>query len=147
MKAIALSLVILLLPGVVGAQALYKWTDKQGVVHYSQLPPDDRSFEERHVKAHDPKAQATTAKGSTGAELRKQNCDNARKNLEVLKTAKQVYVQQPKAEGADAAPAKAGAGQAAAAPKAATVPAMLTDEQRAAELKSAESQIQLFCEA
>lgn len=144
MKAVALSFVFLLLPVAASGQ-VYKWTDKQGVTHYSQQPPEDSSFEERRVKARDAKSQETAAKGPTGAELRKQSCDMAKKNLEILKSTKQVYIQPPpKAEATDASTAKTTGGQAAPKPE---PPTILNAEQRAAELKNAEAQVQLFCES
>ncbi len=144
MKAFVLTLAVLTLPMAAAAQdALYKWTDKQGVTHYSQLPPEDREFEERRVKARDPKdpqPATSTTKEPTGAELRKQACETARKNVETLKSAKQVWVEDPVAAGAAGA---AGAEPAKAKPAQQT---LLSDAQRAEEMKRAESQIHIFCD-
>ncbi len=93
------------------AEAVYKWTDSEGVTHFSALPPEGRPAEQVSVEApppstpRDPEAadgavaeddrpkDPTEGLGELTPEeiaqqeaQRKQNCETARKNLETLKT-------------------------------------------------------------
>ena len=86
--------------------ATYKWIDKDGTVHYSQQPPADANYEKLDTKSKapnyntEPATQATpTSPAASGAnnqqgsavikeevakgeELRKKNCEQAKKALE-----------------------------------------------------------------
>lgn len=44
------ALLALLLPGLCGAQDLYRWTDDQGRVHFGDRPPQDRAPEQLQLK-------------------------------------------------------------------------------------------------
>lgn len=85
---------------------IYKWVDEQGNVHYSQKRPQDKQYERIKAPASAPAdAQSPYAtskesdkegdkKGSTAdsesaknAELRRKNCEAAKKNLQIY----QVY--------------------------------------------------------
>lgn len=94
------------------AQAgMYKWTDEQGNVHYSQSPPRGQEYEKMKVdKAPRPSGTTATPQGTadsqtTGqsdgpgtvedevaknAEIRKKNCDAAKKNLQVFQVYRRV---------------------------------------------------------
>jgi len=87
--------------------ASYKWTDEKGNVHYSQRPPPGKQYEK--IKIHKPPQPSDTkpapsysspssSSGDTGskavedevaknASIIKQNCEAAKKNLNVY----QVY--------------------------------------------------------
>lgn len=77
---------------------LYKWTDEQGNVHYSQKPPRDVQYEKMKVdKAPPPSSTASEASSSEGEvapgskaladeearnkEIRSKNCAAAKQNL------------------------------------------------------------------
>ncbi len=83
------------------AAKLYKWVDDEGQTHYSQLPPErgqatempmprtgvrneisDEEAEEQAAQADDPVAQLR--------EIRQQNCQIARQNLQVYQTSDRV---------------------------------------------------------
>ncbi len=89
---------------------MYKWTDKQGNVHYSQLPPDEGNTTEiappPRVAAPAPanSANKSTSKEAASAsaaeaepqltpeqqEMYKHNCEAAKANLETFKYARRV---------------------------------------------------------
>lgn len=98
------------------AAALYKWTDEEGNVHYSQSPPEGNKAERMITKDAPPApAQQDDATDNTGegdaeqtdenaippeagqdpeiAEKRRQNCEIARKNMETYKQYRKI--QQP----------------------------------------------------
>lgn len=116
---------LLMALGVVGAlaaspaaaQAVYRWTDAEGVTHFSAQPPADQKAEQIKVQAPPPAtppetggASESTADedrpkdpteglaGPTPEELaeierqRAQNCQTAKQNLETLKTRAHVRV-------------------------------------------------------
>ena len=86
--------------------ATYKWVDKDGSVHYSQQPPSDANYEKLNTKPQAPNynpapttqaAPASPAASGTnnqqgsavikqemakGEELRRKNCEQAKKALE-----------------------------------------------------------------
>lgn len=86
---------------------MYKWTDEQGNVHYSQRPPQGQQYEKMKVQKAPPPGDQTTAPSysspsssnddpgskavadevSKNEALRKKNCAAAKKNLQVY----QVY--------------------------------------------------------
>ena len=99
------------------AEAVYKWTDAEGVTHFSALPPEGQAAEQVTVEAPPPseaqageEAQDATAgdgrpkdpaEGLEGPspeeiarqeEQRKRNCETAKRNLETLKTRVHVRV-------------------------------------------------------
>jgi hypothetical protein len=97
------------------AAGMYKWTDEQGNVHYSQQPPRDKQYERMKVdkaprSASTPPASSSStgtsggsqtsgeSSGSTtvedelakNAEIRKKNCEAAKKNLQVFQVYRRV---------------------------------------------------------
>lgn len=81
---LALALVALPLAALGEEQRVYRWTDADGVVHYSQLEPEHLKAEARDIRTHQPEApaaQAAAAKPKTAAE---QSCDQARANSKLL---------------------------------------------------------------
>ena len=82
------------------AGKVYKWTDKKGVLHYEQQPPTNTAAEVEVIKpqtAHSdpsPSQIAPAAQPATEAApgkkvdplLDPERCENARKNVETLKT-------------------------------------------------------------
>jgi hypothetical protein len=100
------------------AEQLYKWTDAQGKVHYTdQLPTgnaqtiktstptpgqaetttqatqslnaQDQAYQKRRKEAEDARAKAD--KEAEQARVARENCDRARKNLDTLNNAMRVY--------------------------------------------------------
>jgi len=99
---------LLIAQSVLAAEKVYKWTDDKGQVHYSQHPPlnvhaelikPDIGYVESSTtstevttdkpatakKNADPKTGGDTAKPEDGLKD-KVRCENARKNLDTLKT-------------------------------------------------------------
>jgi len=89
----------------------YKWVDESGNVHYSQRPPPNSNYEKMKVKTpsspETTEAPATTGQGqeagsnSNGSdvvasevaksqEIRKQNCEAAKKNLQAYTIYKRI---------------------------------------------------------
>lgn len=91
------------------AASLYKWTDEEGNVHYSQTPPEKQQAEKMHVKDSPASAQQPPAAQEEDAEAdgmpegagqdpavveaKQRNCEIARSNLEVYKSSEKI--QQP----------------------------------------------------
>jgi hypothetical protein len=124
--------------------ATYKWTDKDGNVHYSQKPPAEANYEKLNIKTPPPSssptpapaASGTTATGGSGdqesssiikkemaksQEQREKNCAQAKKNLELY----MVYRRVREKDG--------------------TV-RYLTDEERAKGVNESKAAIKEFCE-
>ncbi|HEY9147650.1 MAG TPA: DUF4124 domain-containing protein [Gammaproteobacteria bacterium] len=91
------------------AATLYKWTDDEGNVHYSQTPPENRKADQMQIKDSAPSgapSQTPAAEEEQAAdeseppadagqdpkvvEIRKRNCETARGNLEVYKTSARI---------------------------------------------------------
>ena len=97
---------------------MYKWTDNQGKVHYTDQPPTvdaqtikglsagsgqtettnhaiqsldakDQAYQKRRKEAAD--ARAKSEKEAEQARLQRENCDKARKNLSTLQNSPRVY--------------------------------------------------------
>ncbi len=89
----------------------YKWVDESGNVHYSQRPPPNSNYEKMKVKtpssSGDTEAPASTGQGQEAGsnsdsgdvvasevaknqEIRKQNCEAAKKNLQAYTIYKRV---------------------------------------------------------
>ncbi len=105
------------------ATTVYKWTDANGQVHYSDKPPPDQQAEVRTIKTprparrdgqtpvpadDSPEKTPATQQGDTADQeklkqaeearkkaVRRQNCQIARKNLETLSTMIRVRRQNP----------------------------------------------------
>ncbi len=115
----------------------YKWTDDNGQVQYTQIPPKDRPYETIKNKVKDPvAAPAKTNNASKGDEAAKGdvaiakaeaeklavNCDRAKQNKEMLTTAAKIRVNDKDGN-----------------------PRHLTDEERKEKLQATELQIQSYC--
>lgn len=119
------------------AQTLYKWTDADGVVHYSATPPPDgarasevklrgepaaRDSDTAAARTDaDADADATDTAAADGDAARQRNCAIARANIATLKASDEVRL-----------------GDAASAP--------LTPEQRATELARMEKLADALCD-
>jgi hypothetical protein len=94
---LALLLALAFLSTTVSAQALYRWKDEKGVVHYSDKKPEGVEFESREVPAEPAAAegedaQADGAEGEAQAAPPQANaqCERVRTNLQVLLNAQVV---------------------------------------------------------
>jgi hypothetical protein len=120
------------------AAGLYKWTDSEGNVHYTQSPPPQGEFKQLTVPktppAPPPQAESAPAAPpqDKGAELEaerkkleaniaKHNCEAARKNLEIYTITRRVLNEQGEVE-------------------------VLDDDVRAAKIKEANDMIQQYCQ-
>lgn len=121
--------------------AMYKWTDKQGNVHYTQEPPPEGESKEitgpsrvaapaankgEQKKGANEKGDAKTAENKPPLtpeqqEIYSRNCEAARGNLELYKAARRV--QQPDGEIVD-----------------------MNDERRQQKMQAAEEQVKRFCQ-
>lgn len=145
MKAKTLSLQLLLVATITGfaasaTAAMYKWTDKQGNVQYTETPPPEGDAKEiaPPPRVAAPAANKVTGKngadeddGNKGAgdeapltpaeqEIYQRNCEAARGNLEMYKSARRV--QQADGE-----------------------IVVMDDEIRQKKMQQAEEQIKKFC--
>jgi len=123
------------------AAGLYKWTDSQGNVQYSQTPPPSGDYSKLKAPPPAPTAPATTDEQldkardtltppppPTGeieeekrqAEVDKQNCEAARKNLDIYTRYRRVLNEQGEM-------------------------VILSDEERKAKIKESEEMIQKSC--
>ncbi len=140
-RRLALMGLTLLVAGAACAQTYYKWTDAQGVTHYSEQPP---AVKAKTIRLHatgdsspEPAAAATTASpgevaaalGAAKSDYRKQSCATARNNLKLLSGQAMVLD-----AGTVANPAMVTGGR------------KLSAEQREAAKVNAQKQIQEFCE-
>ncbi|MFZ5655166.1 MAG: DUF4124 domain-containing protein [Pseudomonadota bacterium] len=103
------------------AEAVYKWTDAEGVTHFSAMPPAGREAELLTVEPPPPTAAQPAADGQQEAgddgrpqdpaeglaepsaeelakqeEQRKRNCETAKRNLETLETRVHVRIRDEK---------------------------------------------------
>jgi hypothetical protein len=134
-RHIALLVSLLLIAPLVSAQAtkLYKWTDEQGTVHYSQIPPTERQAEVITPEAPPPAQPEAEAKDTTkppegisesqaaNMKIKQQNCEAAQKNLRIYQSSAKVL--QP--DGTEIT---------------------LSDEMREAKIKETQQQIKFYCE-
>jgi len=147
MKAVRLVLLVgglACLAGAALAGNTYKWTDDKGQIQYTQLPPNDRPYtviksaaspvnenatEESSTSLTSKPADKANPKASAGeytsAEKEKlsKNCDIAKQNREMLRTAAKIRVTDEKGE-----------------------PRHLTEEERKARLADTEKQIAFYCD-
>ncbi len=122
------------------AAGLYKWTDSEGNVHYTQSPPPQGEFKQLTVPkappAPTPSPQEESIPAATpqdkGAELEaerkkleaniaRHNCEAARKNLEIYTITRRVQNEQGEVE-------------------------VLDDDVRAAKIKEANDMIKQYCQ-
>ncbi len=128
-----------------GLAAMYKWTDSEGNVQYTQDPPPQGSFQKMappppapavpEPATEAPKAAAGQPAGATdeaatkeeaerkelAATIAKKNCETARKNLEIYTTFRRVMNDKGEI-------------------------VTLGDDERAAKLKEANDMIKKFCQ-
>lgn len=99
------------------ADAVYKWTDAEGLTHFSAQPPADRQAQQIQVEAPPPtgaaeakrqpekaaddgrpkdpadeRAEPSAQELARQEEQRRHNCETARHNLETLKTRARVRI-------------------------------------------------------
>ena len=144
MKSLPLAAIVLavLMTGASYAADTYKWTDDNGQVQYTQLPPKDRPYETIRVRSKEPAAaaaQATPTNKAASADDKQQtkgdvaeakaeaeklarNCEIAKQNKEMLLTAAKIRVTD--AEGN---------------------PRHLTEEERKERMQATELQIENYC--
>lgn len=126
---------VLMLTGTAQAASLYKWTDEEGNVHYSQTPPEHGQADKMHLKDTTPPQNAAPAaaeepedqgipedagQDTAEAQARQRNCEIARYNLETYKTSDRL--KQPDG----------------------TV-IVISDEMRDAKMKEAQALIDIYC--
>lgn len=136
----ALVITVAMLPvGATAAEKLYKWTDSEGNVQYTQTPPTDAEAEEMAIEVSPPQGAGETEESGTSTapdeaggipegagqdpelvEQRKRNCETARNNLRIFKEAPRLM--QP--DGSSI---------------------VISDEMREAKIREAEEQIERFC--
>lgn len=133
MRVLVATLFSICLAAPAGAQQLYKWTDENGTVHFTDSPPPDTVEAERRLLSSartalpdevvEPEADSDDIDALYSPEQRARACAQARANHTTL-TNMPVVVQDLDGDG---------------------VPEELNDEQRAAALARAETQIRLLC--
>jgi len=107
-------------------QRVYKWTDAQGVVHYSQTAPDKIQAEAKDLRSRDPKdAVAAPAPAEAAKPAESDACVAAKRNRDLL----------------------AGSGPVARDMDGDGKPDVMTDQQRASALAQSEVQVDRFCKA
>lgn len=81
-----LALLLLSLPTAAWSeeQRVYRWTDADGVVHYSQVEPERVNAEARDIKTHQPAATAATAAEARPQSATEKSCEQARANTKLL---------------------------------------------------------------
>lgn len=117
----------------------YKWTDDNGQIQYTQIPPKDRPYETIRTRVKEPVAQAEraptaqretssdSAKGEVAAakaeaEKLARNCEVAKQNKDLLTTASKIRMTDKDGN-----------------------PYHLSDDERKKKLEATELQIQNFC--
>ncbi len=79
---------VLLFPLLSHAAEVYKWRDKDGNIHYSDVEPAKQSSERKVVKAKDGKPltpeQLAAKEKADKAKLRKAECDKAKANVTTI---------------------------------------------------------------
>jgi hypothetical protein len=95
----AVLIAVLLLAGMAQALAadkVYKWTDDNGVVHYSATPPEETQAEAVDIRRGPtpPPASVEARVGSSEADLRAVNCVSSRARLQVLLDNQLVEIEQ-----------------------------------------------------
>lgn len=133
MRALVATLFSVFLIAPAGAQQMYKWVDDNGTVHFTDSPPPETVEAERRMLSGartalpeelvDPETSSDEIDALYSPEQRQRACAQARANHTTL-TNMPVVVQDLDGDG---------------------VPEELTDEQRAAALARADTQIRLLC--
>ena len=113
------------------AAGVYKWTDENGVAHYSDAPPEGKQYDKINVRgkveiegaAEEAPAPAPVATAAPAKPTNQSNCELARKNVATFKSDQGVLMDRD------------GDG----------TPEPLDDAARAAELARYEELVKLFC--
>lgn len=114
------------------AEKLYKWTDAEGITHYSDTPPpEDSNFKAREIRvdpAPPPVAAAPHAAAASGQEAgatptANENCTRVRSNVETLERSEVVRMDLDGDGTSDT----------------------LTDAQREQQLEIARRQVEVYC--
>lgn len=79
--------VMLTAVGLVQAAPVYQWKDANGVTHYSDKPPAGEQYKDRRI---DPRGEPVAQTEPAGKSVQSPECQQARKNLEVLNTSSRV---------------------------------------------------------
>ena len=110
------------------ASTIYRWVDKNNVVHFSQHPPENYQYNELSIKAtpKNEKAEVVvetiTDTDSTPSTASAQRCQVAKDNLKIITEYKQVqYVNEQ------------------------GVTKILTDEQKNEQLAKNQKEVELYC--
>ncbi|MFO7592790.1 MAG: DUF4124 domain-containing protein [Pseudomonadota bacterium] len=89
----------LVLTGSANAAKMYKWTDENGQVHYSQTKPSSQKADTMHIKdskseqQEPPKKDETTQRedqDNPAVQAQKMNCEIGRSNLETYQNSERV---------------------------------------------------------
>ena len=120
--AISLTLVVVSLAIHAENQSVYKWTDENGVTHYTQQPPAGEQFERQDVRVPQA-ARADEKAADADAKPESDMCLRVRANLKVLEES-QVVTMDIDGDGA---------------------PDTLSAEQRQAQLDIAKQQMAAYC--
>lgn len=88
LRSLCLIAALLASPALLQAQVAYKWTDANGVVHYSDQPPAEGIRAERISVRAPAAASQGEDEGASQAEAKEENaaCTTARQNLQVFET-------------------------------------------------------------
>ena len=122
MKRSALIVAALLAAAAVHAQ-VFEWKDESGKTHYSDMPPPGNARELRKIESAPPATGSPTQKTAADRELefrkrqkesqtnsekaskeqtasteRKENCDNARRQLQLLESGERIALRDDKGE-------------------------------------------------
>ena len=143
-RAVIVLALLTLAPLPNASAAAYKWVDQNGETHYSQMPPPDANVQviktprSSSTPGTAQQPAATSKQPDTGkpagdqtpqakakvedAQIRAENCATARRNLEMLQTKSRVNVKDQNG-----------------------LYHRLTEEERQAQIKDAQQQIDEFC--
>lgn len=131
-----LLLIVLLMVPIAGAQAakLYKWTDEEGNVHYTQIPPTEGPSEVITPEQAPPaqpaaedeseaekSGEGVSASQAANMRIKQENCEAARKNLAIYQSATTIL----QADGTELT---------------------LSDEMREAKIQESQKQIEFYCD-
>lgn len=146
MRSLLLGVIVVTgcLVGGTAIAAMYKWVDKEGNVHYSQVPPSDKEAEtiappppvptqpakppaqeaaeamENEQKAAEEEAEKRKADEERRAELYRKNCEIATENMAIYRTSNRIIT--PEGE-----------------------KVRLSDEMRAEKIKEAQEAMDKYC--
>ena len=110
------------------AAEVYKWTDENGVAHYSDAPPEGQQYDKVNVRGKieteaSPEAPATPPPTTPPKTNNQSNCEQARKNVATFESSAGVSMDRD------------GDG----------TPEVLTEQERREELERTQALIKLYC--